>query len=106
MPILALIASLGELDGHRAIVDQHLALVRLNQPVQDVHQCALARAVLAEQGADLTWLDHQVDVIVGDQVTEALGDATQLKLQPAASPSLTPASGLAQAGPLTGESAF
>ena len=65
----------------RLAVDEDLALVRLQQPVQDVHQRRLAGAVLAEQGVDLAWLDGQVDVVVGDQVTEALGDAAQFESQ-------------------------
>jgi hypothetical protein len=30
---------------------------------------------------DLTRLDHQVDVVVGDQTAEALGDAAQFEFQ-------------------------
>ena len=44
---------LGGADVHRLVVDQDLALVGLDQPVQDVHQGGLAGAVLAEQGVDL-----------------------------------------------------
>ena len=69
------------LDLHRLAVDQDLALVGLEQPVEDVHQGRLARAVLAEQGVDLAGLDGQVDVVVGDQVAEALGDAAQFESQ-------------------------
>ena len=77
---------------------QDLALVGLHQPVEHVHQRGLARAVLAEQGVDLAGLDDQVDVVVGDQVTEALGDAAQLKFhrQPTLQP--TPVSVPGRAG--------
>jgi len=68
-------------DRHRAAVDQDLALVRLHQPVKDVHQGRLAGAVLTEQGSDLAGLDGQVDVIIGDQAAEVLRDAPQFELQ-------------------------
>ncbi len=68
-----------EVDG--LVVDEDGAVVRLKQPVQHVHQRALARAVLTEQRVDLAWLDSQVDVVVRDQIPETLGDAAQLELQ-------------------------
>src|SRR6185312_9891913 len=64
----------------RLAVHPDLALVGLGQPVQDVHQGRLAGPVLAQQGADLAGLDRQVNVIVGHQAAETLGDAGQLKL--------------------------
>ena len=81
MPMPAAMASRGLRIVHRLAVDEDLALVRLEQPVEDVHQGRLAGAVLAEQGVDLARLDGQVDVVVGDQVTEALGDAAQFESQ-------------------------
>ena len=79
MPIPRAMASDGEamLDG--LAVEQDLALVRGEQPVQDVHERALAGAVLAEQGVDLARLDGQVDAVVGDDAGEALGDAAHLE---------------------------
>ena len=79
MPILALIASFGEwiVTGLPSIAD--LALIRLHQPVQDVHQRGLAGPVLAEQAADLAGGDPEVDVVVGHEAAEALRDAAQLK---------------------------
>ena len=52
---------------------------RGEQPVQDVHQRALAGAVLAEQGVDLAGPDRQVDAVVGDDARESLGDAAHLQ---------------------------
>ncbi len=63
----------------RLAVDQDLALIRLQQPVEDVHQRGLARPVLAEQAADLAWVNPEVDVVVGHEAAEALRDAAQLK---------------------------
>src|SRR5262249_44377121 len=65
----------------RMAVDQDLARVGLQQPVEHVHQGGLARAVLAEQGVDLAGLDDQIDLVVGDQIAEALRDAAQLEFQ-------------------------
>ncbi|GAB3143901.1 hypothetical protein GCM10027290_21120 [Micromonospora sonneratiae] len=69
------------LDPQRLSVDQDLALVGLEQAVQHVHQGRLARAVLTEQGVNLSRLNRQVDVVVGDQVTEPFGDAAQFESQ-------------------------
>jgi hypothetical protein len=68
-------------EGGRLVVDQDLAVIGLVQPIEDVHQRALAGTVLAEQGVYLTGLDHQIDRIVGNEPAEALGDASQFELQ-------------------------
>ena len=62
------------------VVEQDLALVGLVQAVEHVHQRRLARAVLAEQAVDLAGLDGEVDVIVGDEGAEPLGDAAEFEL--------------------------
>ena len=67
------------------VVEQDLALVGLVEAVEHVHQRGLAGAVLAEQAVDLAGLDREVDVVVGDQVTEALGDAAEFELHGVAS---------------------
>src|SRR5215469_15239336 len=64
------------------VVDEDLALIRLNETIEDVHQGGLAGAVLAEQRPDLTRLDHQVNVIISYEAAETLRDAAQLKLHP------------------------
>src|SRR5262249_18515178 len=56
-----------------------LALVRVVEPVEDVHQGRLARAVLAEEGVHLAGHEVEVDVIVGDDPGEALRDAAELE---------------------------
>ena len=61
-------------------VEHDLALVGLVEAVEDVHQRRLAGAVLAEQAVDLAGLDRQGDVVVGDDVAEALGDVAQSEL--------------------------
>ncbi len=81
MPMPAAIASLGRWIFGGDAVNEDLALIRLEQPVEDVHQRRLARAVLAEQGVDLARFDGQVDVVVGDESAEALGDAAQFESQ-------------------------
>jgi hypothetical protein len=68
-------------EGDLLVVNQDLAAIGLVQPIEDVHQGALAGTVLAEQSMDLTRSDHQVDRIVGDQRAEALGDTAQFELQ-------------------------
>ena len=62
------------------VVEQDLALVGLVQAVQHVHEGRLARAVLTEQAVDLAGFDREVDVVVGDQGAEPLGDAAKFEL--------------------------
>jgi len=69
----------GSVEFDRHVVDQDLTGVGVVEPVQDIHQGALAGTVLAEQSVDLTRLDHQVDRIVRDQGPEPLRDPAQLQ---------------------------
>ncbi len=59
-------------------VDEDLAGVGVNEPVQDVHQRALAGSVLPHQRVDLAGAYRQVDVIVGDHPGPGLGDAAHV----------------------------
>jgi hypothetical protein len=61
-------------------VEQDLALVGPIQAVQNVHEGGLASAVLSEKGVDLTGFDCQIDVVIGDQCTESLGDPAKFEL--------------------------
>jgi hypothetical protein len=63
------------------IVQEDLAVVGLQQTIEDVHQGRLASPVLTEQRVDLARLDREVDVVVGDEVAETLGDAAQFESQ-------------------------
>ena len=64
---------------HGLPVDQDLALVRVVEPVQDVHQRRLAGAVLPEQRVHLAAPEVEVDVVVGDDAWKALGDPPKLE---------------------------
>ena len=64
-----------------------LALVRVVEAVQDVHQRGLAGAVLAEQRVHLAAAEIEVDVVVREDAREALGDPLELEDgRPAPSP--------------------
>ena len=65
----------GAVEMGRLAVDEDLALVRPVEAGEHVHQRRLAGAVLAEQAEHLAGADGEVDGVVGDQITEALGDA-------------------------------
>ena len=65
-------------DAGRHPLDGDGALVRGVQPGQDVHEGALAGAVLAQQGMHLAPPELEVDVVVGDEPREALDDAPHL----------------------------
>ena len=59
-------------------VDIDLALVRLIQTVQDVHQCTLAGAVLAEDRMDRSPLHVEINVGQRIEGTKPLGDSMHL----------------------------
>ena len=55
----------------RATVEQDLAAVRTVQAGEDVHERALARAVLAQHGMDLADAQVEGDPVVGEDAREA-----------------------------------
>ncbi len=65
----------GRVEGHLLPVNVDLAFVGLEQPEQDLHQGGLAGAVLTQDGVDLTGSDLKVDVVIGDDPGESLGDS-------------------------------
>src|SRR5699024_4982637 len=73
----------GAVDRCRFAVEQDLAFVGVEQPVQHVHQGGLAGTVLAEEAVDLTGLDGQVYPVVGCQRAEPLGQPPNLELHSA-----------------------
>ncbi|GGO29449.1 hypothetical protein GCM10010116_59040 [Microbispora rosea subsp. aerata] len=68
----------GGVEAHGRSVDADLALVGALHPVKDLHQRGLTRAVLADEGVDVPFGDAKVDVAVGDDSRESLGDPDQL----------------------------
>ena len=66
------------LERHGLPVDEDLPFIGLMHPVQDVHECGLARSVLSEQGVDVPLLDRQVDRVIGGEGTKPLRDPPQL----------------------------
>ena len=78
MPMPAAIASRGERKSTGLAEEPDLAGVGAVEPVEHVHERALAGAVLAEQGVDLAEAEVEVDAVVGDDAGEALDDAAHL----------------------------
>ena len=64
----------GAAELHGLAAEEDLALVGLVQPEHRVHERALAGAVLAEEAQDLALAQRQVDVLVGDDPGEPLGE--------------------------------
>lgn len=66
--------------GERGLFAVHRdgALVRLLHAVQDLHQSGLAGAVLTDESVDGTAAHGDVDVVVGHDPGEPLGDAAEL----------------------------
>jgi len=58
--------------------DADCAGVRLVHSREDVHQRRLAGAVLPQDGVNLSLAEGQVNLVVGDDRPEALGDAAHL----------------------------
>ncbi len=79
IPIPAAIASRGDRTFSRPSADEDLAAVGLGQPVGNPHDGRLAGAVLAEQRVNLAVADIEIDGVVGDEVTESLGDPAKLQ---------------------------
>ena len=74
MPMPRLMASRGDDIVTVSPADQDLALVRVVEAVEDVHQRGLPGAVLAKQRMYLTAPEIEVDVVVREDAREALGD--------------------------------
>ena len=74
MPMPRSMASDGEFDADRLSLEPDLALVGVVEPVQDIHQSALPRPVLAQEGVNLAAPDVEVHPVVGHHAREALGD--------------------------------
>ena len=66
-------------DRDRLALPADLAGGRLQRAVEDLDQRRLAGAVLAEERVDLAGLDGEVDVVVGAERGEVLGDADRLE---------------------------
>src|SRR5208283_1462498 len=71
----------GVVESDDLAVDENLAHVGLQEPVEDVHQRRLAGSVLAEQGVDLARLNGEVDAVIGNEAAKTFCDPTQLELQ-------------------------
>src|SRR5262249_12635938 len=68
----------GAVEGHLLAVHGERALGRLLHAVEDLHQRRLAGAVLADEGVHGAPADREVDVVVGYDTRESLGDPRQL----------------------------
>src|SRR5215210_5056172 len=66
-------------DGDDLAVDPDLTLVRPDEAVEDVHQRALAGAVLPEQRVNLAGYDVDSDAVVGDGAGEPLRDPAHVE---------------------------
>ena len=66
------------LEPHRLAVDPNLALVRVIQPEQDVHQGRLAGAVFTQQRVNLAPANGKLDAIVGHDTGKPLDDPPHL----------------------------
>ena len=70
---------LRRVEARRLAIYINRALVGLDQPEQDVHQRALPRSVLTEQGVHLARGHREADPVVRHERAEPLGDAPELK---------------------------
>src|SRR2546423_12621747 len=67
------------MDPNRLAIDADLALVRVVEAVEDVHQRRLAGPVLAEQGVYLAPAHVEIDAVVCDHPGEPFRDAAELE---------------------------
>ncbi len=68
------------LDGYDLTVQPNLALVRLIEAVENLHQRALARAVLAQQGVNFARAHVEINPVASQHTGEAFGDAAHLHM--------------------------
>src|SRR5712691_444148 len=68
----------GRMEAHGYALDEGRPIVGLVQAGEDVHQRALAGAVLPEQRVDLAVAQVEIDMIVRDEAREALDDPVHL----------------------------
>ena len=61
------------------VVDEDLAAVGAVEAVRDAHGGGLARAVFADDGVDGAGGDDDVEMVVGENGAEALGNVAQLE---------------------------
>ncbi len=67
-------------DGDNLTVEPYLAFVLMIKTVEDLHQRALARPVLAQQGVNLARAHVEIDTVVRQHAGEPLGDAAHLHM--------------------------
>ena len=79
IPIPASIASRAEENEMGFPFSRDLSPVGPVEPVEDVHERRLARAVLAEQGVHLAAAHVERDAVVGDDSRELLADVPHLE---------------------------
>ena len=66
--------------------DVDFSFVGLHEPVEDLHQRRFTSAVFAENGVDLTCPHLEVDLVIGDDPWESLGDSPRFQDRVAALP--------------------
>ena len=77
MPMPRAFASAGDGELDRLAAQHDLALVRGVDAGEDLHQGALAGAVLADQSVDLARQQVEIDAVERGRAAEALGDAAE-----------------------------
>ena len=77
MPMPCAFASAGVAEPDHLAAEHDLALIRGVHAAQDLHQGALAGAVLADQSVDLARQQIEIDAVERDRAAEALGDAAE-----------------------------
>jgi hypothetical protein len=78
MPMPSAMASNGPPDATNLAVDENLSAVGGVEAVSDAHGGRLPRPVLADDGVNGAGLDRDVDMVVGEDAAEALGDVPKL----------------------------
>ena len=59
-------------------VNQDIAGCGLEQAVKLIHQCRLSCAVFAQNCVDFTFVDREVDAVIGDKIAEFFDDVAHL----------------------------
>ena len=69
----------GRIDADLLPIEENLALGRLVEADENVHERRFARAVFSKEGVYLTFCDREIDVLIGIEIAEPFADVLHAK---------------------------
>ena len=63
----------------RLSIQKDFPFIRVIQAIENLHQCAFAGTILAQQGVDFAGFHIEIHPVIGKHTGKALGDAAHFK---------------------------